>query len=63
MKGGFLERGSSRKGDCDPLYQPWKCFSAVMIKNYRNQGKRQRNWEKDIRSQHCGKMILNIMTL
>ena len=42
-------------------YQLWKYFSSVVITNYRNQGQRLRNWEKDIGSQHCAKIILNIM--
>ena len=46
MKGGFLERGSSRKGGLRPPLPTMEIFSAVMIKNYRNQGKRPRNWEK-----------------
>ena len=36
-------------------------LSVVVIKNYRNQGQRPRNREKDIGSQHCGKMVLNII--
>ena len=72
---GFLERGESlksgegggevhlEKGVYDPPYQLWKFLSAVMIRNYRNQGQRPRNWENGIGSQHCGEVIINIMTL
>ena len=59
-KGGIFEKSG---GGMTPPHQLWKFFSAVVIKNYRNQGQRPRNWEKGIGSQHCGKMILNIMTL
>ena len=58
-KGGIFEKGEGY--DCP--YELWKFFSAVVKKNYRNQGQKLRNWEKDIESQYCGKMILNIMTL
>ena len=66
---GFLERAESlkrgghlEKGDMTPL-STMEILSAVVIKNYRNQGQRPRNREKDIGSQHCGKMVLNIITL
>ena len=47
----------------DPPYQLWRFLSAVVIRNYRNQGQRPRNWENGIGSQHCGEVIINIMTL
>ena len=58
LKGGEGGGGLSRK-DLPTM----ELFSAVVINSYRNQGQRLRNWEKDIGSQHCGKMILNIITL
>ena len=64
-KGGIFEKGggSSRKEGSGPPYQLWKILSAGVIKKYRNQGQRPRNWEKDIGSQHCVNMFLNIMKL
>ena len=47
----------------DPPYQLWRFLSAVVTRNYRNQGQRPRNWENGIGSQHCGEVIINIMTL
>ena len=62
-KGGIFEKGGHlEKGGMTPL-PTMEILSAVVIKNYRNQGQRPRNREKDIGSQHCGKMVLNIITL
>ena len=63
-KWGIFEKGrGGGVGGYDSPDQLWKFFSTVVIQNNRNHGQRPRNWEKDIRSQHCGKMILNVMTL
>ena len=64
-KGGIFEKwggGHLENGGMTPI-PTMKILSAAVIKNYRNQGQRSRNWEKYIGSQHCGAMVLNIITL
>ena len=62
-EGIFEKGGSSRKGGGMTSLPTMEILSGVVIKNYRNRGQRPRNREKDIGSQHCGKMVLNIITL